>query len=220
MGAPILVLVKCWKRLKCSFASAVWPERCNARANCKLRRGVQRVDLQRLAGRSQSPCRTASSPGSRRPRNKWNPHPWDRASPPAESSPAPAPDRCPRAGKAQVVPRLRAVWLQRDGLSASAFLASSSFCSAISAMPSLIAACASFGSFLKASANDAAARSVNCWLICATPRLFSRTASASKRACAPSRCRSRYKKSKAQRPGHPHSSLPQRGWNSLNQNAA
>ncbi len=33
MGAPILVLVKCWKLLKCSLASAVLPERCNARAS-------------------------------------------------------------------------------------------------------------------------------------------------------------------------------------------
>jgi len=32
MGDEILVLAKCWNRWKCTFASGVWPERCNARA--------------------------------------------------------------------------------------------------------------------------------------------------------------------------------------------
>ena len=105
------------------------------------------------ASAPQRPCRTASSPGSRRPRSNTNPHREDRASPPAENSSTHRRVRCPRAvqGPGCTTP---ADYSGSIAIAAcSAFLASSIFCSVSSAMPSLIAACASFGSFLNASAN-------------------------------------------------------------------
>ena len=88
----------------------------------------------------------------------------------------------------QVVPCLRHSSDPIARAACSTFLASSIFCSVSSAMPSLMAACASFGSFLNDSAKLCSAFSVNCCPINATPRLFSRTASVEARL----------------RPGHDH----------------
>jgi hypothetical protein len=84
----------------------------------------------------------------------------------------------------QVVPRLRALRVQSNA-ACSAFFASSSFCSVISAMPSLIAACASFGSFLNASANEPRRALGKLLPHLRHAAIVGRTASASKRASAP-----------------------------------
>ena len=137
--AEIFVLVMCWKSLKCSFASAVWPERCSDRAIANSDEACSGLIASACFEAPRWPCRTASSPRSRRPQSSTSPHPWDRTSPPAESWPAPRPARCPRAapGPGCTTPAdcrgSSAMASRRD------FLASASFCSVISAMPSLIA---------------------------------------------------------------------------------
>ncbi len=82
-----------------------------------------------------------------------SPHPADRASPPAESWPAQLQTRCPHAAPGPGCTRpAHCLGIERDARLQPVF-ASSSFCRVSSAMPSLMAACASLGSFLNASAN-------------------------------------------------------------------